>query len=325
MNKKLLIETLKQNMPQGLSEIEIARYVYIELAKMKSFDIRYYYGNSKTRSKIYKLAQKTEHNTEPVADKRTIICVSLSYLYRDVLRELGINCDTLLYEDDPDRHICPIVKLSDGRFLEADVQLDLHKIQTRSKTKHFKIASFSKNASEQISEEELKNIDKKIGYIQSDYKDEDLDQVRKEIEGMDAITMLENVLSNPQIYQNPDLVGYVEVQKYYYSVLKNLISKFWKNKTYLLDCYKENEDGSKQYVLCAFAEEKEKVGIHMYSSKEGRFVPVTIEEMINFQNEGLILGRYKGQNGLNLLKKHIRRAQTKGLDAQEKNAEGTER
>ena len=44
---------------------------------MKSFDEKYYFGNSKTRRKIYELA---ERNTEEVAGKRKIICVSFIYI-----------------------------------------------------------------------------------------------------------------------------------------------------------------------------------------------------------------------------------------------------
>lgn len=62
MTKKEIVEYLKQNMPsfQGTEEeieIKTALYIYVELGKMKSFDERYYYGNSKTQKKYISLEQ----------------------------------------------------------------------------------------------------------------------------------------------------------------------------------------------------------------------------------------------------------------------------
>ena len=52
MTRKSLIENIRNNMPQGLNKLEIARYIYIELGKERSFDARYFYGNTKTRKKF---------------------------------------------------------------------------------------------------------------------------------------------------------------------------------------------------------------------------------------------------------------------------------
>ena len=53
MNKKELIEELKQNVPdftgtEEEKELKTALYVYVELAKRKVFDTRFY-GNIKQR------------------------------------------------------------------------------------------------------------------------------------------------------------------------------------------------------------------------------------------------------------------------------------
>ena len=55
MNKKELIEELKQNIPdftgtEEEKELKTALYVYVELAKRKVFDTRFY-GNIKQREK----------------------------------------------------------------------------------------------------------------------------------------------------------------------------------------------------------------------------------------------------------------------------------
>ncbi len=74
MNRKEIIEKLKQNMPdfQGNEEeIEIkkALYIYVELGKTKSFDERYYFGNTQTRRKIYQLAQSQKGKIDELQEE----------------------------------------------------------------------------------------------------------------------------------------------------------------------------------------------------------------------------------------------------------------
>ena len=86
MNKKEIIEYLKQNMPEFTGDnIErqkrMAMYIYLELGKLKAFDEKYFFANNKTKTKIYSLAQASKNNVEEIAKRKKIICVTLSYLY----------------------------------------------------------------------------------------------------------------------------------------------------------------------------------------------------------------------------------------------------
>ena len=61
MTKKEIVQYLKQNMPTFTGnkiekEKKMAMYIYLELGKMKAFDEKYFFGNSKTKDKIYKMA-----------------------------------------------------------------------------------------------------------------------------------------------------------------------------------------------------------------------------------------------------------------------------
>lgn len=47
-------------MPKGLSKMEQARFIYIELGRMVSFDEEYWFGNNTTRKGIYTSAQKVK-------------------------------------------------------------------------------------------------------------------------------------------------------------------------------------------------------------------------------------------------------------------------
>ena len=44
MTTENMVDSIKQNMPKGLTQLEIARYIYIELGKQRRFDIKFYYG-----------------------------------------------------------------------------------------------------------------------------------------------------------------------------------------------------------------------------------------------------------------------------------------
>ena len=133
MKKQEFIQSIKEKLPNNLSELEIAKYIYIQLGKQKAFDEKYFFGNSKTRKKIYKLAEQNKIDSEQASKNKKIICVSLSYLYRDILREFGIN--SVIAEEM--EHKYPIIVLKNGKRIRADLQLDLYNIHTKSKTKYF--------------------------------------------------------------------------------------------------------------------------------------------------------------------------------------------
>ena len=75
MMSKELIERIRSKVPKSIYkgnaediEIKIALYVYIELAKSKSFDERYYLGNDKLAKRIVKQAyedSKDENGESP--------------------------------------------------------------------------------------------------------------------------------------------------------------------------------------------------------------------------------------------------------------------
>ena len=95
MTKSELVEYFKQNMPTFTGteeEIEVkkALYIYVELGKMKSFDEKYYFGNNKTRQKLQRIHNGRANNIDEIAQKRKIVCYTLSCLYSSILKEFGI-------------------------------------------------------------------------------------------------------------------------------------------------------------------------------------------------------------------------------------------
>lgn len=307
MNKLEFIESLKRNMPQDLNEIEIAKYIYIKLGKEKAFDERYFFGNAKVKKQIYQMAERTKYNTDPVAKNRKIICVSLSYLYRDILKEFGIN-SIVVSEDD---HKYGIIILKDGTKIKADLQLDLYNIQTGCKTEYFGTKSnYELNLLSELSESELLNIDKEIGYVErkEDYKNNAIEILKEKVKGKTPNEALDIIFNDQRVNQFENDLEFVEMYKYYMGLLNKTIPKYLHKKVFAFNCYREKEDGQRDYTICIYSQEKEDLNVYIFSRKNNRFVKVDIDKIEEMEQEGLILGVRKKEQGVNKLKKIIRRS-----------------
>lgn len=111
MKIKQLVQEIREQMPEGLNELETLRYIYIYLGKRKNFNPTYYFGNSKTRKQIYALANKEINNEEFLTEKRNLICTSISSLLKKVAREFDIDVDLYKEEEGNGAHIHNIAHL----------------------------------------------------------------------------------------------------------------------------------------------------------------------------------------------------------------------
>lgn len=313
MTKKDLIESIRQNIPEGLSQIELVRYIYIELGKQRRFDPKYYYGNNRTKKKIYALAQDSKRNPKKFHNKKTLICVSISYLYKDILEEFGISSKVVIDDNLLDGHVMPVIELNDETKekirIKADLQRDLEYIQTGMKTKYFGTLEEGEIGFDEIDEQELKKIDMKIGYIKDDYKDEDIQKIFTEIKEKNASDSLWIILQDPRIYLNTNFNGIVEKRKYYRFLLDNLLKQYMNKKIFMFTCYREkvdeNDEKQRDYTLCAYSYEKNQCMPYLYSNKEERFIPVNIEKLAKLEQEGLVLGTMPNTKGVKLLKRQM--------------------
>lgn len=89
------IDKLKNQIFQygNMTDIEIMRYVYIDLGRKMDFDLNYTFGNSKEKNRLYnKVVNEEELNR--VLETHTIICKSLAYLLERILKEFDIKIRT---------------------------------------------------------------------------------------------------------------------------------------------------------------------------------------------------------------------------------------
>lgn len=308
MTKKDLVESIKQNMPEGLTELEKARYVYIEIGKQKAFDPQYYYGNARTQKRIFLESHEASQNPEKFHNKRTLVCVSLTYVYLSVLRDLGIECYTM---SDDDGHMYNRILLNDENGqkirIRADLSNDLKNIQAGLEPDQFGTTEPGYDYYDTIDKQELKEIDKKIGYIEDEYRN--INELQEITAGMTATEGLKTILQDPRIYGNTNFQGHIERRAYYGKVINSLMHYYYRKKIFLFSGYMDKEDKQepngkrRTYSLCAFSYEKNQITPYLYSIPAQRFIPVSMEQLVEFKKAGLVFGTKDNVKGVGILRK----------------------
>lgn len=295
MKIKKLVEEIKETMPEGLNELEQLRYIYLSIGKRKSFDPVYYFGNSKTKSKICRLAEKVSLNRDYLAQKRELVCITISNMLMIVAKEFGIRVvciKDLMEKGERYSHIFNKAFLKDGQIIKMDLQLDLRYIQTGRKTKFFGKDEFGNC---QIDEDRLKEIDEKIGYKnpQKDYKDEEMRKIAEIVKEMKNEDAIEYVLSNNEIVETIEKTGYIEGTKYLRDVFEMCNGcRSDKIKISMAHCFREiNVDGNgipcRQYSVCLHLKDKKQDKLYLYKKKTKSFTEVSSERMARLMREGL--------------------------------------
>lgn len=126
MTRNELVEKLRRDMPEfegtdEEKEIKTALYIYIELGKMKSFDERYFFGNSKLVRQSEREAVEDSGNIDKIVGKRKILCITMTHLYKAILAEFGIESEiiTEMTERNTIDHMTNMIKLKSGKKIRA--------------------------------------------------------------------------------------------------------------------------------------------------------------------------------------------------------------
>lgn len=277
---------------QDYSELEKVRYVYIMLGKIMSFDTQFSYGNEKTRNNIYTMCHNDEKSLNSYFENKVGICKSIAYLFAYILKKMNI-CVKVIIEKEEDiiyQHVTNIVVLQNGIHLELDLQHDLKNIQVNMKTQHF--------GNGEIDEEQLKKIDKKIGYIKenSDYTENYFYMLQKALNNqVNFQEKIKFILSNVNVYADTKNMGYVERKHYYCYFIMKFLTEKEKNKIDFIDCY-QMKNGPKKYQLCVIVDiGNNNCEIYIYSDELHKFIKYSLEEISDFVKEGFVfLGNIPG-------------------------------
>lgn len=125
------IQNILNNLPEGLSKLEKAYYVYIELGKIISEDPNYVLASIKNRNIWY---------YEPIDEEYYGICKSISELYVTILQDERIGIEADLVKNFPElntgSHVDTILKI-DGKYYIANLIADLVNIKTNRRVNSF--------------------------------------------------------------------------------------------------------------------------------------------------------------------------------------------
>lgn len=279
-----LTENILRRMPANLTQMEQARYIYLQLGKLFTFDEKYWLGNSKTRRMIYKSAKKIK--TPKDLKNNKVICVSLTNMYNSLLQRMGIEAEAVHAEDD--LHVYTIFKV-DGVEYEADLQRDMKFIQAHRKTRSFgREPDYSTR--KLISDEQMQEMDDKFGYTYEgdEYLAILIDRLRDKLELLPNMEQkIEYALKKIESFEADTDMGFVEKMLYYEMILPDVLSSKESKKVQIMDMYVE-EDGERKYTCCISAnKEKNEYVRYMYSEKTGTFLPIDEQELIKLMSEGL--------------------------------------
>jgi len=279
-----LTENILRRMPANLTQMEQARYIYLQLGKLFTFDEKYWLGNSKTRRMIYKSAKRIQ--TPKDLKNNKVICVSLTNMYNSLLQRMGIEAEAVHAEDD--LHVYTIFKI-DGVEYEADLQRDMKFIQAHRKTRSFgREPDYSTR--KLISDEQMQEMDDKFGYTYEgdEYLAILIDRLRDKLELLPNMEQkIKYALKKIERFEADTDMGFVEKMLYYEMILPDVLSSKESKKVQIMDMYVE-EDGERKYTCCISAnKEKNEYVRYMYSEKTGTFLPIDEQELIKLMSEGL--------------------------------------
>lgn len=155
-----------EDIPKELNQIEMARYIYIQLGKYFSYDEKYITSeNDEEKREIF------DRDIEDIKNDK-VVCTSLSRIYERLLKRVGINAKTVLIPGERLGHAFTEIEI-DGKKYFTGLVRDLMRIKTGFKTNEFMIDNPDRFGEDSeftaLSDEELKKIDDKIGYTYNRY------------------------------------------------------------------------------------------------------------------------------------------------------------
>lgn len=313
MNKKELIEELKNKMPTFTGtdeeiEIKTALYLYVEVAKLKEFDEKYYWGNQKARDIAYKQSIEDSKNIEQITKKRKITCVTISTLYKYVLQEFGIN-NQVIKEIPEDPHVNNIIHLKNGKKIRADIQMDMHNIQTK-----MRIENFNYLKEEKMPNRVLDEMLKEIGYVEkeTDYKNDKIKSAKQQIYGENIPEILKQIIKNEDISEGIENAGIIEAYRYYKSVFKILLPEHIGEDVFQFQVKSPKKESDEyQYSFCIYGLDRKtkETKIFLYSEKNRQMLECDTDTLNKMQKNGLILGRTEKEAGVKILKRVIAKQQ----------------
>ena len=196
----------------------------------------------------------------------------------------------------------------DGKRYKADLQKDLHFIQTKRRTWEFGEIDVLVADSE-VNTEEIEKIDAKIGYSYQGEKNfrRLIANIENEIKKVDELDKKMNIILNKiSEYEDISKMGYSEKIWYYYYIIKRMLTLQEKKRECENQLYTEDND-KRKYTCCISVLKRDGEFYRMiYSEKNGKFIPVEDEILIELIEDGLKTCRNEKIPGLKKKMKELK-------------------
>ena len=261
-----IIDMIYVNMPSNLTKLEMAKYLYISLAKCISSDI----NANQNKSEIYNLTlMSTINNLWGSLSEGTVTDISASKLYYYLCRRLDI--DINIFVDEDNKHA--LTKLMIGKqTLVTDIYEDIPFIWCNMQTRHF--ATYN---DDQV-------LDKRIRYLKNKYHDYYIDKALKDID----YTKPECVYTI--LDRTSDLIDVNSIKPVELSIIYSyLFNKYCPNYNIKINNLYLNDEHKNHFIMISYNDQH-----YSYNYKQKNFVSIEDAEIIDNLNLGKI-GLYKDE------------------------------
>lgn len=319
LTRKQLVEHIKQTMPEDYNEYEKLAFIELEVAKHISFDEKYLWGDIGTKEKIYKLAKKEVQKPQEEV-KRKLICVTMAELFGYVAKQFGFDVkyqrrtqsnntkagDNEIFNEisgKKQEHVCPILGLPNGQYIEVDIQDDLARLQTHSKPKAFGanrhgIRSDNGVKIEILDKDLVDSTFRKVYQLQEKERFTDeyimVFSAMLRCQNKTPIEMMEFFMNDPKIQKELQGARCIEANKLYKAILLVCydikIGKQFSKKDHMAimdECILIDGEGPKRYSFCVYAEDDEQQKFYIYSKKSKRMVKLSQEEIQQMRGQDM--------------------------------------
>lgn len=252
------VKSIIEDMPLGLNPLEKLRYVYIKLGKIMSYDINVILEKNETF--IFNNLGNINNLWGSLSTGK-ITNISIVKILKYLCNLLDIDCEIILSNDYG--YLCNKV-LIDDKVLILDLMKDIPYIQCGFSTMYFS------NYNDDL------ELDKRIGYIQSIYNNDLIDNEIKKIMKSGNCD-LEHLLLLIQQLLNIDNIRPIELG----IVLDGIFKKYFSseditiNNLYINDIY-----GNKEHFLLITGNNRH----YSYNYRKKSFVEVSKQELVNNLN-----------------------------------------
>ena len=261
-----LIEMIYVNMPNNLTKLEIAKYLYISIAKIVSFDINV----DTSKNELCNLSlMNSVNNLWGSLSLGRVSDISAAKIYYYLCKRLDI--DITLVVNDETKEALNKLEIN-NQVLIVDLFNDIPYIQVNMQTRHF--ATYNDDI----------DLDKKIKYIKTKYNDYYIDKALKNIDYTkeDCVQCI--------LHKTEKLIDISNIKPVELSIIYEYIfNTYCPNYNIKINNLFLNNESKKHFIMISYNDNH-----YSYNYKKKSFVKVNDNDILDNLNIGKI-GIYQNE------------------------------